>query len=107
MALSPTVRLRSMGGDVDALAQSLSNCQMRVSEPHGSSVPPVLGVEVQIAALKGQLENVGVRSHPISDVEAWHDYFPMIRAWVASGDLETARWYQPGITAITDCRRTK
>ena len=104
VALSPTFRFRRMAGDVDALAQSLSNCQKFDNGMQGVAGPPLPRLELEIAALKGQLETVGVRSPPISDLEAWRDYLPLLRAWVASGNLRTARWYQPGLTAIVDYR---
>ena len=99
-ALSPKFRFRRMASDVDALAKSLSDHQ----KPNGDAPSPPLRLEVEIAALKGQLEGIGVRSPPISDLETWHGYLPMLRAWVASGDLRTARWYHPGTTAIVDYR---
>ena len=104
-ALSPTFRFRRMASNVDALAQALSNDQNCNRDTNGGSGSQLLALEVEIAALKGQLENVGVQRSPsISDLEGWNDYLPLLRAWVASGDLRTARWYHPGVTAIVDYR---
>ena len=103
-ALSPKFKLRRMAEDVDALAESLSNYQNYDRDVQSGLGPPLLCLEIKIAALKGKLESVGVRSPPSSNGEAWRDYLPLLRGWVAAGDLRTARWYQPGRTAIAGWR---
>ena len=103
VALSPKIKLRCMAEDVDALAESLSKYQNHDCGTQVGHEPPLL-LEIKIAALKGKLESVGVRSPPTSDLKAWRDYLPYLRGWVAAGDLRTARWYQPGRTAIAGWR---
>ena len=63
------------------------------------------GLEIEIAALKGQLDSIGVHSPPSSEVADWQNYLPLLRSWVAAGNLRTARWYRPGTTAIVGSRR--
>lgn len=103
-ALSPQFKLRCMAEDVEALAESLWNDQHYNRDAQGRQGLPLPCLEVEIAALKGKLESVGVRSPRSSDGEAWRNYLPLLRGWVAAGDLRTARWYQPGRTAIAGWR---
>ena len=103
-ALSPTYRFRRMALDVDSLAESLSNQLDHDNALQGASSPFPLMLENEVAAIKGQLEKLDIRSPPISELEAWNDYLPLLRAWVASGDLRTARWFHPGTTVIVDYR---
>ena len=103
-AVSPRFRFRCMAGDVDSLAESLSDGQCGEEDAEGGSDSPELSPEVKIAAVKGALESIKVRSPPISDLEGWHDYLSMLRGWIASRDLEKARWYHHRRTAIADYR---
>ena len=105
VALSPKFKLRSMAEDLDALARSLSNDENYDRNEQGGLGPPLLCLEIEIAALKGKLESISVHSPPSSEVEAWQNYLPMLRGWVAAGSLRTARSYQPGTTAIVGWRR--
>ena len=103
-ALSPRFKLRRMAEDVDTLAESVANEQNYERDASGGLGPPLLRLETEIAAIKGQLESFGIRSPPSADREAWRNYLPLLRDWVAAGDLRTARWYQPGRTAIVGWR---
>ena len=103
---SPEFKLRSTAEDVDALVKSLSNDENYNRDAQGGLGPPSLCLETEIATLKGKLESIGVHSPPSSEVAAWQNYLPMLRGWVAAGDLPTARWYRPGTTAIVGWRRS-
>ena len=90
-ALFPSVKLRCMAGDVDELASLLS------TDANGPQE-----LEIKIAALKGKLEEIRVRSPRVSDLDGWRRYVLFLRAWVASGNLKQARWFHPGSTAIAE-----
>ena len=104
-ALSPKFKLRCMAEDVDALAESLSNDENYERDAQGGLGPPLLCLETEIAALKGKLETIGVHSPPSAEGGAWRNYLPLLRNWVAAGNLSKARWYRPGTTAIAGARR--
>ena len=84
--------------------KSLSNDKNYDHDKQGGLGPPLLCLETEIAALKGKLESIGVHSPRSSDGEAWRNYLPLLRGWVAAGDLRHARWYRPGTTAIVGWR---
>lgn len=104
VALSPKCKLRRMAEDVDTLANLLSNKENYGRDVQGGLGPPLPHLEIKIAALKGKLESIGVHSPPSTEGERWQDYLPLLRGWVANGDLHKARSYKPGTTAIVGWR---
>ena len=92
---SPSYRLRRMAEEVDALANSLSDGKSYYWDPLGGSGAPLPRLEAEIAALKAKLRDLRVCSPPVSDSDEWNCYIPLLRGWVATGNLHAARAYLP------------
>ena len=93
-------KFRCLAEDVEVLAELVADDNNYKSEAQGVIGPPLLPLETKIAAMKGALGSIGVDSPPTRESADWQGYLPLLRSWIAEGDLEGARRYHPRTTAI-------